>query len=140
MLKIFLNCMVPLVALACLWFALVLLVGGLRMLQHRFSCLVRGLHAGSVVRRHCGRAGMRFFPVFTYTDSKGEEIDILGSESFATELGALRARRPLVYATERPDAPMARSAVSYIARPLFMLLGSGFLFAATHYLLVIMPD
>lgn len=140
MLKIFLNCTVPVLALACLWFGLVFLVGGLRMLQHRLRCLIRGLHAGSAVRRHCGQSGMCYIPVFSYTDSKGEEMDIMGEMGYATEQEALKARRPLVYDAERPDAAMANSAVSYIARPLFFLLASGFLIAATHYLLLVMAD
>ena len=140
MLKIFLNCMLPLLALGCLWFALVCFVGGVRMLQHRLRLLVGGLHAGSVVHRHHREYGTLYIPVFTYTDCRGEEVDIMGDKLYATEQAALQARRPLVYAMERPDAPMARSSVSYIARPIFLLLASGFLCAATHYLLVIMPD
>ena len=140
MMKIFLSGVLPLLALACLWFALMFLVGGLRMLFNRWKNLCSGLHASGVVRRHHTQMGTSYIPVFTYTDSKGEEVDIMGSEAFTSEHEALQASRPLVYATERPDTAMARNAVSYICRPVFLLLVSGALFAATHYLLLIMPD
>jgi hypothetical protein len=140
MLKIFLSGVLPLLALACLWFALMFLIGGLRMLRNRWRSLRNGLHAGGVVQRHHRQSGTSYIPVFTYTDSKGDEVDIMGAESFASEEEALQAKRPLVYAAERPDAPMACNAVSYICRPIFLLLVSGALFAATHYLLLIMPD
>lgn len=140
MLKIFMSGVLPLLALACLWFALMFLAGGLRMLLTRWRNLRYGLHAGGVVQRHHAQNGTSYIPVFPYTNSQGEEVDIMGSEAFPTEQEALQATRPLVYADERPDAAMARNAVCYICRPIFLLLVSGVLFAATHYLLLIMPD
>lgn len=136
MMKIFLSCMLPLLALACMWFALVFLVGGLRMLRLRIRTLVSGLHAGSALRRSL----VDYVPVFTYTDSRGDEVDIMGDECYPSEQAALQAKRPLVYAAERPDAPMARNAWCYIARPVMMLLAAVLLCAVSHYLLLIMAD
>ena len=140
MMKIFLSGVLPLLALACLWFALMFLIGGLRMLRNRWRSLRNGLHAGGVVQRHHTQSGTSYIPVFTYTDSKGDEVDIMGDECYPSEQAALQAKRPLVYAAERPDAPMARNAWCYIARPVMMLLAAVLLCAVSHYLLLIMAD
>lgn len=79
-------------------------------------------------------------PVFTYTTSEGEEVDIPGNHEYTTGEEALQARRPLVYEHERPDAAMASNAMAYIMRPILLFLTAAVLAAASCYLLQVMPD
>lgn len=135
MFKIFWSGVLPLAALYCLWLAVLCLYRGGRMLVQRGRAICTGLHASGVVLRHGA-----YVPVFSYICASGKEVDILGNQEYATESAALRARRPLVYERERPDAGVARSAGAYMARPLALLLVSALLAVASHYLLSLMPD
>ena len=103
MYKLFLSGVMPLAALVCLWFAVVCLYRGLSMLVRRIRLHLTGLHASSALRRGEGR----YVSIFTYVGSRGEELDIMGREEYATEQAALQARRPLVFDAERPDSGMA---------------------------------
>ena len=134
--KVFLSGVMPMAALACLWFAVVFLYRGLSMLVRRIRLHLTGLHASSVLRR----GENRFVPVFTYTGSMGEELDIMGCEEYASEQEALQARRPLVFESERPDAAMARNAFTYFGRPVVQLVLVAVLAGAAHYLLLYTPD
>ena len=136
MYKVFLSGVMPLAALACLWFAVVFLYRGLSMLVRRIRLHLTGLHASSVLRR----GENRFVPVFTYTGSRGEELDIMGDEEYATEQEALQARRPLVFESERPDSGMARNVFTYFGRPVVLLVLVAVLAGAAHYLLLYTPD
>lgn len=140
MYKIFLGGVMPLAALACLWFSVLYLFRGVRGLLRRGRACLQGLHASSALPRHDAQGNLHYLPLFVYTSSRGEEVDILGREFFATADEALRARRPLVYADERPDAAVARSAASFLAVPLVHLLLAVLLAGATHVLLLYMPD
>ncbi len=133
--KVFMSGVLPLAALCCLWFAVLFFCRGGRMLLSRGRAMVEGLHACSAVYRH----GV-YIPLFNYTSAKGDEVDILGDTEYPTEQEAMQARRPLVYESERPDAAVARNSVSYILRPVMLLLCSLLLLVVCHYLLVLMPD
>ena len=126
----------PLAALVCLWFAMVFLYRGLSMLVRRILLHLNGLHASSALRR----GENRFVPIFTYIGSRGEELDIMGDEEYATEQDALQARRPLVYDAERPDSGMARNAFTYFARPVALLVLVAVLAEVAHLLLLYTPD
>lgn len=138
--KVFWSSVLPVVALACVWFAVLFACRGLRMLILRIRILRGGLHAGSALPRTHAGGGIRYVPVFFYTTRSGEEVDILGSEEFLTAADAMQARRALVYEAERPDAAMARNVVTFIARPLLLLVFSVAAVVASHYLLLYMPD
>ena len=132
MYKMFFNAVLPLVALVCLGAAVSYFYRGLRLLLQRAYAMFTGLHAASVLPRGGG-----YVPVFSYICAQGQEVDILGEVEYDTKEAALNARRPLVYEMERPDAPMARNAFCYMARPVLMLAVSAVLAAASHYLLVL---
>ena len=136
MYKLFLSGVMPLAALVCLWFAVVCLYRGLSMLVRRIRLHLTGLHASSALRRGEGR----YVPIFTYVGSRGEELDIMGREEYATEQEALQASRPLVFDAERPDAGMARNAFTYFARPVVLLVLVAVLAEAAHLLLLYTPD
>lgn len=138
--KVFWSAVLPLAALACVWFAVLFAYRGLRMLILRASALRGGLHASSALPRTHADGATRYVPVFSYTTHCGEEVDILGTEDFFTAEDAMRARRALVYEAERPDAAMAYNVFTFIARPLLLLAFSALLVVASHYLLLYMPD
>lgn len=135
MFKTFFTMLLPVAALACLCVAVALFYRGLRQLLRRAYEMCAGLHAASALKRGSG-----YVPVFSYTCSRGQEVDILGGVEYATEEAALSARRPLVYEAERPDAPMARNAFCYIAGPVWLIVVSAVLTAVSHYLLVLIPE
>lgn len=138
--KVFWGSVLPLAALACVWFAVLFLYRGLRLLLSRVKSLRGGLHASSVLPRHHAEGSTGYVPVFSYTTHSGEEVDIVGAEEYPTETEAMQAHRPLVYAGERADAAMAANKWSYLARPVLMLAFSIVLVVAAHYLLLYMPD
>lgn len=140
MYKVFLSGVLPLAALACLWFSLMFLFRGARGLLRRGRAYLQGLHASSALPRQDSQGNWRYVPLFVYTTSRGEEVDILGKRHFATADEALQARRPLVYANERPDAAVARSAALFLAVPLGYLLLAVLLAGAAHVLMLLMPD
>lgn len=140
MFKMFFSAVLPLASLACLWFAVLFVYRGVRGLLLRGSAMLSGLHASSALCRHGENGSTRYVPVFTYTTSQGDEVDILGTDDFGTEAEAMQARRPLVYANERPDAAVARNAVFFIVVPCFYLLASVVLACVSHWLLGCMPD
>ena len=139
MYKVFLSCVLPLAALACLWFSVIFLFRGVRGLLRRGRAWLQGLHASSALPRQDPRGNWRYVPLFVYTTFRGEEVDILGKECFTTAEEALRARRPLVYANERPDAAVARSAACFLAVPVGYLFLAVLLAGAAHVLLLFMP-
>ena len=138
--KVFWSAVLPLAALACVWFAVLFAYRGLRLLILRAGALRGGLHASSALPRTHADGSTRYVPVFSYTTHCGEEVDILGTEDFSTAEDAMRARRALVYEAERPDAAMAHNLFTFIARPLLLLAFSVLLVVASHYLLLYMPD
>ena len=138
--KVFWSAVLPLAALACVWFAILFAYRGLRLLILRAGALRGGLHASSALPRTHADGSTRYVPVFSYTTHCGEEVDILGTEDFSTAEDAMRARRALVYEAERPDAAMAHNLFTFIARPLLLLAFSVLLVVASHYLLLYMPD
>lgn len=138
--KVFWGSVLPLAALACVWFAVLFFYRGLRMLVSRARLLRGGLHASSVLPRHHAEGITRYVPVFSYTTQSGEEVDIVGAEEYPSETAAMQAHRPLVYAAERADAAMAANKWSYLTRPVLMLAFSVVLVEAAHYLLLYMPD
>ena len=138
--KVFWSAVLPLAALACVWFAVLFAYRGLRLLILRSGALRGGLHASSALPRTQADGSTRYVPVFSYTTHCGEEVDILGTEDFSTAEDAMRARRALVYEAERPDAAMALNVFTFIARPLLLLAFSVMLVVASHYLLLYMPD
>lgn len=138
--KVFWTSVLPLAALACVWFAVLFFYRGLRLLLLRVRFMRGGLHASGVLPRPHAESGTCYVPVFSYTTHSGDEVDILGCEEYPTEEAAMQARRPLVYAGERPDAAMAVNAASYLARPVLMIAASVVLVEAAHYLLLYMPD
>ena len=138
--KVFWSAVLPLAALACVWFAVLFASRGLRLLILRAGALRGGLHASSALPRTQADGSNRYVPVFSYTTHCGEEVDILGTEDFSTAEDAMRARRALVYEAERPDAAMAHNLFTFIARPLLLLVFSVLLVVASHYLLLYMPD
>ena len=138
--KVFWSSVLPLAALACVWFAVLFAYRGLRLLILRAGALRGGLHASSALPRTHADGSTRYVPVFSYTTHCGEEVDILGTEDFSTAEDAMRARRALVYEAERPDAAMAHNLFTFIARPLLLLAFSVLLVVASHYLLLYMPD
>lgn len=138
--KVFWSSVLPLAALACVWFAVLFAYRGLRLLILRIGILRGGLHAGSALPRTHADGGTRYVPVFSYTTRCGEEVDILGSEEFFTAADAMKARRALVYEAERPDAAMAHNVLTFMARPLVLLAFSASLVVISHYLLLYMPD
>ena len=136
MYEVFLSGVMPPAAVVCLWVAVVFLYRGLSMMVRRIRLHLTGLHASSVL---C-RGENRFVPVFTYTGNRGEELDIMGREEYATEQEALQSCRPLVFESERPDAAMARNAFTYFARPVVLLMLALVLAGAAHLLLLYTPD
>ena len=138
--KVFWSAVLPLAALACVWFAVLFAYRGLRLLILRSGALRGGLHASSALPRTHADGSTRYVPVFSYTTHCGEEVDILGTEDFSTAADAMRARRALVYEAERPDAAMALNVFTFMARPLLLLVFSVLLVVASHYLLLYMPD
>lgn len=140
MLKIFLSGVLPLLALAGVWWSVICLYRGARMLLRRLGQWWCGLHAETTLRRHGAAGEVLYVPVFSYHDAQGNELNILGKRAFATEAEALQQRRPLVYAAERPDAAVAHNALTFLAKPLLILLWAVVLLALAHYILLYMPD
>jgi len=140
MFNLFFSTMLPLAALLCVWFAVLYLIRGARSLVLRIRMLREGLHACSVMVSYNGDGEARFVPVFSYTTSRGDEVDILGDSEFASREEAMLARRPLVYADERPDSAMAKSAFFFVGEPALFILLAVVLTVLAHYLLLYMPD
>ncbi len=140
MYKVFFNAVLPLASLACLWFSVLYIFRGVRGILRRGRAWRNGLHASGVLLRHDERGDARYVPVFTYTTAHGDEVDILGKDDFSTADEAMQAHRPLVYADERPDAAVARSAIVFLFRPLGYMLVALLLAVLAHVLLVCMPD
>lgn len=140
MYNVFFSAVMPLVSLGCFGLALFCVFRGLSQLVWRCRNLAVELHASSTVCRHTASGSCRYVPVFSYVDTRGDEVDIMGAEEYATQEEALQARRPLVYESERPDAPMALNPLTYVCRPLLFLLAAAGLLVACHFLLQYMPD
>lgn len=140
MFKLFFSTMLPLVALACVWFAVLYLYRGVRCLVLRVRLLRAGLHACGVIVSRNLHGDERFVPVFSYTTQRGDEVDILGDVEFSSREEAMKARRPLVYADERPDSSVGRSAVCYVGEPSLFILLAVVLIVLAHYILLHMPD
>ena len=139
-LKLFLEFTMPLASLVCLWFSVIFLYRGLRMLVRRICQWSQGLHASGVLCRQHDQGRCSYVPVFSYTCSQEQEVDILGSEEYESEAAALQARRGLVYESERPDAPMARNQFTYFTLPLFLLVQAVALSAVAYVLLIYSPS
>lgn len=140
MFNLFFSTMLPLAALFCVWFAVLYLIRGARSLVLRVRMLREGLHACSVIVSHNGQGEERFVPVFSYMTERGDEVDILGNSEFASREEAMMARRPLVYADERPDSAVAKSAFFFVGKPALFILLAVVLTVLAHYLLLYMPD
>lgn len=140
MMKVFLSAALPLLALACVWWSVVCLYRGARMLFRRIGQWWCGLHAETALHRHGVSGEDLFVPVFSYHDAHGDEVNILGSKACTTEAQALQQTRPLVYADERPDAAVALNAFTFLIRPILILLWAVVLLALAHYILLYMPD
>ena len=130
----------PLASLVSLWFSVIFLYRGLRMLFHRIIQWSQGLHASGVLCRQHSQGRCSYVPVFSYTCSQEQEVDILGAEEFESEAAALQARRGLVFESERPDAPMARNRFTYFSHPLLLLVLAVVLSAVAYILLIYSPS
>lgn len=112
----------------CFGLALISVLRGLRMLTKRYRMQHEGLHASCVVRHQTMDGKTVYYPVFAYSGANGQLFDIMGETPYESEVEALQAHRPPVYADERPDAAQELSSGFMFVRPvLLMLLGCIFL-------------
>ena len=119
--------------------SLICILRGIRMLTKRYRMRHEGLHASSALLRHKMNGEAYYLPVFSYFGRNGEVFDIMGEERYATEAEALKARRPPVFADERPDAGIEVCSALMLVRPALLMLLGGCLLAAMVYSMSLLP-